>query len=233
MGSTGEKHLSRLAAPRHWPIKRHGLKWITKLRPGAHSSSLGMPLNIVLRDLLGYAKTNKEVKTILNTQEVLVDSKRRKDSRFNVGLMDSLSLLKTKEYFRVLFDKKGKIALIPIKENESRIKPCKIIGKRFVKGKMQINLYDGKNILVEKGDYKIGDSVLVELPVLKIKEVLPIAKGSTVYLVGGRHVGEVGLLKEIKGNNIVVKTEKTEFETLKKYGFVVGKEKPAITIKSE
>lgn len=229
MGSIGEKHLSRLAAPRHWPVARRGLKWIARPRPGAHSIRMGIPLNIIIRDLLGYAKNNREVKHILNNQEVLVDGRRRKEPRFNVGLMDVVSLLKTEEYFRVLFNKRGKIVLLPLKEAESRIKPCKIIGKRLVKGKMQINLYDGKNILSE-GDYRVGDSLLVELPELKIKEVLPLKKGSVVYLMAGRHVGEVGQVHQIKEKIAVIKIAKGVFETLKKYCFVIGKEKPAISI---
>jgi small subunit ribosomal protein S4e len=233
MGSIGEKHLSRLAAPKHWPIRRHGLKWITRLRPGAHSLKTGMPLNVILRDLLGYAGNNKEVKTILNNQDVLVDGKRRKEPRFNTGVMDVLSLPRISEYYRIMFDKKGKIALLPIKEGESRTKVCKIIGKRLIKGKLQINLSDGKNLLVEKGDYKKGDSVLIEVPVLKVKEVLAMAKGNLVYMTAGKHVGEIGQVREIKGERIVVKTKESEFETLRRYGLVIGKDKPVISLIKE
>jgi small subunit ribosomal protein S4e len=230
MGSQGEKHMSRLAAPTHWHVKRHGLKWVTKPRPGAHSIKTGMPLNVLIRDVLGYAKTNKEVKTILNSQEVLVDGRRRKELGFAVGFMDVLAFPKAKEYFRILFNKKGKLVLVPVKADESSIKLCKITGKKLVKGKLQINLYDGKNILAEKGDYGVGDSLVIEIPNLKVKETLPLKKGGFIFMMAGKHVGEVGQIKEIKGDKIVVKTEKAEFETLRKYGFVIGKDKPAVSI---
>ena len=142
--------------------------------------------------------------------------------------MDFISIPKVNAYFMILLDKKGKISMVPIKQEESNIKPCKIIGKKVIKGKIQLNLFDGKNILIEKGEYKTGDTVIIEIPSQKIKESLPFQKGALVYLTGGKHTGEVGTIEDIKGNRIVYKRDKGTFETLKEYAFVIGKEKPVI-----
>ena len=230
MGNKVEKHLSRLAMPKTWKIKRKGIKWVTRPSPGPHSFKLGLPLNVLLRDILSYAHTTKEVKKILNNQEILVDGIRRKNHRFIVGLMDIVSFPKTKENFRILLNKKGNIIASPIEDKEVNIKPCKIIGKTVLKkGKLQLNLYDGKNILAKEKP-NIGDTVLIELPSQKIKDTLKLEKKATVYLTGGGHIGETGIVAEIKGNMLKYKRGKDTFETLKKYAFVIGKDKSLIKL---
>ena len=66
-------HLKRLASPKSWPIKKKGIKWVKRPFPGPHSFKLGLPITIVLREMLCYAKTLKEVRSILNNKEILVD----------------------------------------------------------------------------------------------------------------------------------------------------------------
>ena len=230
MGSIGEKHLSRLAVPKTWGIKRKGIKWVSRPLPGAHSMDRSIPLNLVFRDLLNYTRTNKEVKNILNNQEIFVDGIRRKDTRFAIGIMDVLSIPKLDQYFRVLLTKKGKIMLLPIPEKESHIKLCRIKNKTPIKKKIQLNLGDGKNILVEKGEFKVRDTIIIEVPSQKIKEVLKLEKGNLVYLTKGKHVGEVGVIEEIKKNKLVYKREKKLFETDINFAFVVGVKSSSISL---
>jgi len=118
----GSKHLSRLTVPKTWKIKKKGIKYIIKPKPGMHNSKLGMPINIMFKDLLKYAKTTKEVKTILNNQESLVDGKRRKDPAFIIGFMDVLSIPKIKEYYRILINKDEKLIPVKIDEKEAKFK---------------------------------------------------------------------------------------------------------------
>lgn len=231
MGSIGEKHLTRLAMPKSWKIKKKGIKYVTRPIPGPHSIKLGMPLNLIFINMLNYAKTNKEVKNILNNQEILVDGTRRKEPRFIAGLMDVISIPKIKENFRIILNKKGYLSLKKIDDKEAKIKVCKIIGKKAVKKRIQLNLYDGKNILVDKDEYKVGDSVVIELPSKKIVDHLKFEKGNSIFLTAGKSVGIVGKLQEIQEAKIVFKTSsEKENITLKKYAFVVGKEKPIISI---
>ena len=227
------KHLKRYFSPKSWKIKRKGIVYITKPSPGPHKIEMAMPLNVLLRDVLRYAATNREVKFMLANKEITVDGIRRRDFKFPVGLFDVLSLNDIGEHFRIILDKKGSIILIRISKDESSLKLCKIIGKRMIKGKVQLNLYDGKNMLVEKDSYKAGDVVLVELSKKNsgIKDHVKLAKDSLVFLTGGKHIGETGKVQDIAGSRIIYKTEKGDVvETLKKYAFPVGKDKPLIKI---
>jgi len=222
MGSIGEKHVKRLAAPRTWPIARRKHIWIIKPLAGKHPLDRGLPLLVILRDLLGYAKTRHEAKKIVNAGEVLVDGVKAKDLKMIVGLMDVLEFPKLNEVYRVVINPKGKLHLIRIDAGEKNKKLCKVVGKKKVKsGKMQLNGFDGRNFLYD-GDVK-------ELPSQKVLEHFKLEKGVVVYLTGGKHIGMLGKVegvdKEIK---LVVGDE--VIETDKQFVFVVGKEKPAITL---
>jgi len=227
-----KRHLKRLTAPKSWKIKRKGITFVTRPNPGMHSKKNSTSINVVLRDMLNYAKTTRDVKVILSKGDILVDGKQIKDHRFAVGLMDLIETPKTKECFRVLLDKKGKISIIKIKQEERKIKLCKIVGKTIIKKeKIQLNLNDGKNIIIDKNNYNTGDTLVIEVPEQKIKEHLKFEKGVCVYLSGGNHKGESGIIEEIKDILIKVKPESGEvFETSKKFAFVIGKEKPIITL---
>lgn len=225
-----KKHLKRLTIPKSWPIKKKGIVFTIKPNPGPHSIKSGISIGLVMRDIMGIADNSKEVKKILHDNEILVDSIRRKELKFPLGMMDVMEFKKSKEYFRILL-KKGKISVLPIDKNEAEIKPCKITGKSLVKGKIQLNLYDGNNILVEKDTYKVGDTIVIGLPKHDIKEHIKLEKGCSIYLTGGKHTGYMGKIEDISLNKITYKQEGGEIiETLKKYVFVIGKDKPVISL---
>ena len=227
-----KRHLKRLVAPKSWKIKRKGITFVTRPNPGMHSKKNSTSINVVLRDMLSYAKTTRDVKMILADNGVLVDKKQVKDHRFSVGVMDIIEMPKINKCFRVLLNKKGDICLVEIKGDETGIKLCKIVEKTVIKkGKIQINLNDGKNIIIDKNNYDTGDTLVIEVPKQKIKEHLKFEKGSFVYLSGGKHKGEFGIADEIKDSMIKVKQKSGEsFETSKKFAFVIGREKPIITL---
>lgn len=225
------KHLKRHFAPRSWKIKRKGIKFIAKSKPGQHKLEVSLPLNVVIRDILGYATNNREVKYILEKKSVMVDNVMRRDYRFPVGLFDILSFNLINEHFRVILDKKGKISFIKINESEKKLKPYKVIGKSFVKGKLQLNLSSGKNILVDKNSYKVGDTLLINLEDKQIKDTVPLEKNVLIYLTGGKHIGKIGRVENIIRKKIMYKTEDGEnVETLKEYGFPIGKDNLLIKI---
>lgn len=225
--------MKRFYAPKQWQIKRKGIKFVSRPNPGPHSFRLSMPLNLVIRDLLEYAKNTGEVRRILQNKNVIIDGIRRKDHKFPVGFMDTIVFKETNDYFRVVLNKKGKIALIKIEKNEANLKLCKIIGKSNVKGKTQLNLYDGRNILLDKNNYKVGDSLLINLPKQEIKQHLKSEKGVFIYLIGGKHIGETGIVEDVVADKIKYKKDSNVYETLKAYAFVIGKEKQLIKIEEK
>lgn len=225
-------HLKRLASPRNWMIDRKENKFTTRPKPGPHPIDSSLPLGIVLRDLLKYACTMSEVKKLLNGNPVLIDEKRKKDHRLPVGLFDIISFPDIKKKYRILLDKKGRIALKEIDSKEN-IKPCKIIKKTILsKNKLQLNLSDGKNITTDK-KCNTGDTVIITLPDQKIKEILQLKKDAFVLLMKGKHAGDFGLLREIKNNQAVYQKNEQRIKTLKEYLFVLGDKKPVIDITLE
>lgn len=216
------KHLKRLSAPKTWRIKRKSAKFIIKPSPGPHSLETGLPLGILLKDILNYANTTSEVKKILNTSEIKIDGKIRKDFRFPVGIFDTIEFTNINEDFRILLNRKGKLDLIKIGKDEALLKPCKIIGKTMTRGKLQLNLFDGKNILVDSNNYKVGDTVILSLPHQKIEKHLKLDKKSTIFLTSGKHIGEIGNVEGIAKDKVIYKNQNGNLvETLKRYAFVV------------
>jgi small subunit ribosomal protein S4e len=223
-------HLKRLAAPKSWAINRKENKWVIKPNPGAHSISMGLPLSMLIRTLLKAANTAKESTRMLYHKEMFVDMKPRKELGFIAGLFDTISLPKIKKNYRVVITERKKIGLIEIDEKESNLKLTRITGKNLIRGKTQLNCSDSRNMLVSKDEYKVGDSLLIDLPGQNIKQHIKLEKGSMILLTGGKHMGEFGKLESIEGNNIVYNSSKGTFQTLKKYAFAVGKEKPVIKV---
>lgn len=223
------RHLKAFAAPKSWTLLRKVSKWITRPKPGAHNIERALPVGLLLKQL-GCAQTTRETKKIINGKSVFVDGKVIKDRHFGVGFMDSIQI-KPEIALRCSLDEKGKLLFVKVPESELNIKVCKIIGKRAVRGgKIQLNLSDGRNILSEKKEYAVGDSLLLNVPSQKVVEHLPFAKGSVAFLIGGKHTSNIGTVEEIRGERVWCTKGKEKIETLKELTFVVGKEKPAVKL---
>ena len=224
-----KRHLFSLNAPSNWPINRKKYKWVARPNPGSHPLKHCLPLSLVVKELLGYAKTLREIKFILNQGEILVNKKLMKDYKFPVGVMDAIEVKKTKEAFRLIINNHNKYQLTKINEDEAKIKPCKIINKTTLKkGLVQLNFYDGRNIIVEKDDYNVGDTILLNLENNKIVSHLKLEKGSLVYITDGKYIGNVAKLdsiikpKDLQSAKIVFMLDNKKFETLKDYAFVIN-----------
>ena len=153
-------HLKRYMAPTTWAgILRKQYAYIVKPAAGPHAMRIAMPIAVWLRQI-GTAQTRREARKILNTQPILVDGRRIKDLKFPVGFQDVLSI--GDDHYRVKFNALGHLELVHIKDH-TKLKPCKIMGKTIVTGgKTQLNLSDSRNLLVDKGDYKVGDTVVLD-----------------------------------------------------------------------
>ncbi|MBT4651324.1 30S ribosomal protein S4e [Candidatus Woesearchaeota archaeon] len=225
-----KNHLKAIAVPKTWPIDRKKNVYITRPKPGTHKLYFGMPLGVILRDFLHLTSTIREAGKLLNNNELLVDGKRVKDTRAIVGLFDAISIPNTKQNFRILLDKKGRLTIHEIDAKESKIKPCKVINKTILpKGKIQINLYDGRNITSDQ-KCAVGDTVVFDTTKNTISTVLELKPGVLIFLTQGKHAGNVGELVELNGEKAICKLNGENIETTKKYLFVLGEKKPVIKL---
>jgi len=227
-----KKHLKRLPAPRSWSISRKTDFWIVRPSPGPHGIAESVPLGSILRDMLKVCDTAREARRILNGRGVLVDGRVVTDPKFPVGLMDVLSLHETKSHYRMLVDARGRMTLVGIEDGDSKWKLCRVEDKTTVRGgKTQLNLHDGRNLLLAKDAYKTGATLKIHVPGQKVVEHYELSKGAPVLVTAGQHVGQVAHVEEVRRTrspraNIV--TFKEGFSTDIGKVFVVGKEGPVI-----
>jgi hypothetical protein len=94
-----------------------------KPSPGPHKQRECLPLCLILRNRLKYALTYKEVTTILQQRLVKVDGKVRRDKCYPTGIMDVVSIDKTDEHFRIIYDAKGRFVVHRITALEAQVRP--------------------------------------------------------------------------------------------------------------
>ncbi len=229
-----KKHIKRMAAPKSWAVPRKTSHWITKPSPGPHGTQESMPLLAVVRDMLKLCDNSREARFIIGSRTISVDGKIVTDYKFPVGLMDVVTVLKTKQSFRMLIDYKAKLQLIPIDDTEKDWKLARVDDKQVVrKGKVQLNLHDGRCILLPKDQYRTGDVLKIELPSQKIMKAFKLDKGSVAFLVGGSHPGSVQIIENYqikRGSAPNLVTFKEGFETVKENVFVIGDKVPEIKL---
>ena len=230
--------MKRAMSPTFWPIHRKEYTWAVKPNPGAHGTKVSTPLLVLVRDFLGYAETAKEARRLVNEGKVVVDGKERTDSRYPVGLMDVVDVPDAEQSYRILPRHGGRFVLHPISKAESEYKLCRITGKTTVnKGVTQLNLHDGRNILLKGGEsYAVNDIVRLEVPGQEITDHIEFKPGIRVIITGGRSQGTKGILIGLGTEpgvkrTATVRTEANEdVRTLSKYVFGVGTDAPIISL---
>ena len=197
-------HLTRTKAIRLLPIPRKKTKYVA--RAASHVSN-GIPLVIAIRDMLGLAKTSKEVEYMIRNKLIKINGKEAKDVREAIKLFNVLEADKS---YKLIILPTGRFKLEETKEN-SRL--CKIIGKTLVKGnKAQLNLHDGTNILLnEKEKANVGDSVELDLN-NKVKRIIKIEKGKNVFVISGKSIGLTGKIENVEGKKTKLKLNGTDKE---------------------
>ncbi|MBN2042512.1 MAG: 30S ribosomal protein S4e [Candidatus Aenigmarchaeota archaeon] len=216
-------HLKRYSIPSYWKVPKKGKEeFITRPSPGPHPISRCIPLLVIVRNVLGLADNAKEASKIIKSGSIIVDKRERKDPNFPVGLMDVIEIPAMKKAYRVTVNSKG---LVLEETNETDQKLCRINKKVIIKGgKIQLNLHDGRNITIDKGNYRTNDSIIIKLPEQKILKHIKFEKGSGCMIVSGKNPGAKGKIKEIfekksmlGTNRIVVQTKDKDIETVKDY----------------
>jgi small subunit ribosomal protein S4e len=221
-------HQKRLSVPNSWPVERKTQTFTVKADAGPHGED-GVPLLIVLRDVLGYVDNRKEARYALNEGSVRINGETLSDESRPVGMFDILSFAERDEHYRVFPGEGGRLALTAIDEDAAQSKLGKIVGKRDVPGgDTQLTLHDGQTLLVEDGtEYDGGDSIVVANEDDEVVAHFEYEEGALVTAVDGQHAGEIGEIDEIQvtpgsnDNNVLVSQDDDGFETIEEYVVVI------------
>ena len=246
MGRKGaRRHLKRLAVPRDWRIPRGQYSWAVRPHSGPHPISKSMPLLNLVKYALAPNYTAREARHVLLDGRIVVDGVKRHDYKFPVGLMDVVAVPSIGKDYRVLPLPIRGLCLHPITKKEAEFKLCQVINKVSAKeGHLQINLHDGRNILIKKDEakdeissLKTHDTLKIEIPTQKIIDTIKYEKGTLVLISAGKNVGMVGRVEKIhepKGASLTtdvtlrISDDKT-IEVPRNYTFAIGKEEPVIS----
>lgn len=203
-------HIVRKTIPNFWPIAKTGTKYMAV---ASHSINDAIPIIIIMRDILKYVKTMKEMKKIIHEKKVLVNGRIATETNYPVTLFDTLAIPSIKKFYRAVLVGK-KMNFVEIKESEINTRICKIINKRVLPGKkIQINFDNGRNIISSE-KVKTGDFATIDLVNNKIKKIIALEKGAEIMIVKGKHMGKTGSVKEIvkQGDEVIAKIKTKEGE---------------------
>ena len=244
----GTKSLKRLNTPKFLQIKRKHGKFFVKPSPGPHPSRFCLPLLHIVRDLLKIVTTFREAKKLIGKGYLMVDGKEIRDPGYPVGLMDVISIPNINKFYRVLPDSHYGLILHEIKESESGFKLCRITGKKTIKGgHIQLNLHDGRNILIHVKDpknpkediYKRMDVLKITVPEQDILQSLEFKEGNLALIMSGKNIGQVGKITKIlkrfgpKASTVSIQHNSDLTETLYDYTFIIGEQQFEIDIPNE
>ncbi|KAJ5067855.1 40S ribosomal protein S4 [Anaeramoeba ignava] len=233
-----KRHLKRLNAPHKWMLNKLGGRYAPRPSTGPHKLRESLPLIILLRNKLKYALTSREVMLILKQRLVKVDGKVRTDSNYPAGFMDVISIEKTNEHYRLLYDTKGRFFIHSIPQKETKFKLCKV--KKIQLGQKGIPFLitnDGRTIRYPDPLIKANDTIKLDVTTGKITNFCKFDIGNLVMVTGGRNTGRMGVItkrekhqgsfdivhiKDAKGHDFVTRATNV---------FVIAKgKKPLISI---
>jgi len=205
-----KKHLARLNAPRHWMLSKIGGSYAPRPSTGPHKLRECLPLTLILRNRLKYALTRREVNMIVMRRSVTVDGKVRTDINYPAGFMDVITIPKTDEQFRLLYDVKGRFVLHRITKEESKYKLARVqgtakgkkssIGRNPLAGFGQAGVIpylktsDGRTIRFADPAIKTHDTIKVDIETGRVAGHYKFDIGNLCMVTKGANVGRVGLI---------------------------------------
>jgi len=230
--------LKRVCAPKSWMLDKLSGVFAPRPTPGPHKLRECMPLMVFLRNRLKYALTYVECKKIVKQRLIKIDGKIRTESKYPIGMMDVVTIEKTGENFRMLYDHKGRFVVHRIDAEEAKTKLCKV--KRVMvgpKGVPFVVTNDGRTIRYPDPLVKLNDTILINTSTAKIQEFVKFESGNLCMITGGRNIGRVGIITSRErhpGSFEIVHVKDANghaFATRVNNVFVIGRgNKPLITL---
>ncbi|MDH3277438.1 MAG: 30S ribosomal protein S4e [Nitrosopumilus sp.] len=234
---SGSKKLKRQMAPQFWGINRKNKRFVVTVKPGPHKKEASIPTAVFLRDTLKIVSTLREAKTAIYSGRVKIDGIVRKSLHHAIGLMDVVELQDVPDIYR-LVPTGGKILKpVIINDSEKGKKIVRVKSKTTIKnGKTQIGFHDGRSVISDI-QVDVNDSCLIQIPEVKILEVLKLEKNVHVLVTRGVNAGEIGQIEAIEEGTfilpkrVLLALEERKIEIPSDVVMVIGKEEPVIKIK--
>merc|ERR1711967_153424 len=127
----------------------------------------------------------------------------RTDSKYPAGFMDVVSIEKTNEFFRLLYDVRGRFALHGVSQEEAKFKLARVkdvsMGQNAVP---YVVTHDGRTIRYPNPDVCIYDTIKLDLDTGKMIDHVKFESGNLAMISGG-NVFVIG-----KGNRPLVSLPK-------------------------
>lgn len=221
-------HQKRLSVPNSWPVERKTATFTVKADAGPHGES-GVPLLILLRDVLNYVDDKREAQFALRQGSVLINGEPVSDVRRPVGIFDILSFTERQENYRVFPDEGGRLTLTPIDADAASSRLGKVVRKGTVSGgAVQLTLHDGTNLRHEDDtEYGTKDSLVIDNETKEVVAHFPYREGALAVVVDGQHAGRTGEIEEIDvtlgsgSNTVTISDADAVFETVEEYVVII------------
>jgi small subunit ribosomal protein S4e len=199
-------YLKRHSIPKNWSVPRKGTKYV--ICPESNIK-LGVPVLILLRDLLKIAKNRKEVKKVIHERAILINGSIVKSEGQSLTLFDILTIVPSKENYKINLNEKGKFFAEKIKDADFKV--SKVIKRTKLKNnKIQINLSDGRNFLSEE-KCNTHDSALINLKKNQIEKILPLKEKAKIFVFAGKHTGKQGEVIKVDQEHKMIEAKDNDF----------------------
>jgi small subunit ribosomal protein S4e len=233
----GSKKLKRQMAPQFWGITRKNKRFVVTTKPGPHKKNHSVPTAVFLRDTLKIVTSLREAKASIYSGKVKVDGIIRKSLHHPIGLMDVVELENITEIYRLIPTDGKLLKPIIINDSEKTKKLVKVVTKTTINnGKTQIGFHDGRSII---SDVKVAikDTCLIQIPEVKILEVLKIESGMNVLVIRGTNAGQIGKIESVEEGTfslpkrVIISLEDRKIEIPADIILAIGKGEPIIQLK--
>ena len=233
----GSKKLKRQMAPQFWGISRKDKRFVITVKPGPHKKSDSIPTAVFLRDMLTIVTSLREAKAAIYSGSVKIDGVVRKSLHHAIGLMDVVELKGMPEIYRLVPTEKKLLEPIKINESEKSKKLVRVTSKTTLnKGKLQIGFHDGRSIISDT-KVSVGDTCLIQIPEVKILEVIKLEIGCQGLVTRGNNAGQIGKIETIEEGTfilpkrVIVTLGDKKIEIPADIIMPIGKEEPIIQLK--
>ena len=233
----GSKKLKRQMAPQFWGIARKDKRFVITVKPGPHKKSQAIPTAVFLRDTLKIVTSLREAKASIYSGKVKIDGVVRKSLHHAIGLMDVVELENVSDIYRLVPAEEKMLKPIKINESEKSKKLVTVTSKTTInKDKLQIGFHDGRSIISDS-KVNIGDTCLIQIPDVKILEIIKLEIGSQGLVTRGNNVGQIGKIEDIEEGTfilpkrVILTLEDRKIEIPADIIMPIGKGEPIIQLK--